>query len=147
MIPDLIGFSSADRAALVFAICFNWASILLNKEFGSAIYTREVNGTTKYYYSKVFVGDESSVRIPPTEIPSDGTHVASVHTHAAYDPDYNNFDFSMNDMFYAINVGVPLYLVTSAGTIKKYDPVKMTKSDVFSIFVFFQIKALFALNK
>ena len=47
---------------------------------------------------------------------------ASVHTHGAYDPKYKSDEFSEADLEYSFNKGVPIYLATPSGTLRKYDP-------------------------
>ena len=48
--------------------------------------------------------------------------VATAHAHAAYDPEYQNDYFSPDDTGNAAKRGVPNYVVTPLGTLRRYTP-------------------------
>ena len=60
------------------------------------------------------------------------TVVGRLHTHAAYDPAYENDAFSSTDKRNAEKQGVPTYVATPLGTLKKYDPSKGTDIVLFN---------------
>jgi hypothetical protein len=113
-------FDSADEAAVDFAECYNAASIRDKQEYGSAIfkytykeirstkrtftiyifgrplnfsyYTTEEVWVSKYYYNRPAIGSTGAGVFP--NFLGFGIIVSTVHTHANYDPNYNNDDFS-----------------------------------------------------
>ena len=48
--------------------------------------------------------------------------IAFLHTHAAYNPEYNNEDFSLIDKKTAIRKGIDIYVATPGGTLKVFNP-------------------------
>ena len=143
-------FDSPDEAALDFATCYNAQSIADKQEYGSAIFrysyveTKTVTNTitirifrktikikyyttydvlvTKYYYNKPAVG-RSGHTVTPNFIGT-GTIVSTVHTHANYDPKYDNENFSDDGLFSDIGWSnlfrMNSYMVTPGGYLKKY---------------------------
>ena len=57
--------------------------------------------------------------------------VARLHTHAAYDPAYENDIFSPDDKRNAERQGIPTYVATPLGTLRKYDPSNGTDVVLF----------------
>ena len=55
----------------------------------------------------------------------------NLHTHAAYDPAYANDIFSPVDKKFAKRKGVPIYVATPRGTLRKYDPSNGTDIVLF----------------
>ena len=55
-------------------------------------------------------------------IPSGATLAGGIHSHAAYDPNYDSENFSRGDKNFANRRGVPEYIVTPGGNLKRYDP-------------------------
>ena len=86
---------------------------------------------TKYTYRKPKRGtaDHSS---PPINWFGIHTVVGRLHTHAAYDPAYENDAFSSTDKRNAEKQGVPTYVATPLGTLRKYDPSKGTDIVLFN---------------
>ena len=81
-------FQKIDDAAKDFGLYYNDNSIRLNKEIASYIFEiKDDNGNVGYSYSIASIGkgDESNLT---SELGA--KNVATIHTHAAYDPDYIN---------------------------------------------------------
>jgi len=76
----------------------------------------------KYSYITVEKGDSSGVSIP--DAPRNKKRVATAHTHAAYDPYYANDSFSgrPGDKENTDNRGVPSFVATPLGTLRRYNP-------------------------
>ena len=86
---------------------------------------------TKYTYREPKRGtvDSSS---PPINWFGIHTVVGRLHTHAAYDPAYANDIFSSADKRNAERQGVPSYVATPLGTLRKYDPSNGTDIVLFN---------------
>ena len=86
---------------------------------------------TKYTYREPKRGtvDSSS---PPINWFGIHTVVGRLHTHAAYDPAYANDIFSSADKRNAERQGVPTYVATPLGTLRKYDPSNGTDIVLFN---------------
>ena len=86
---------------------------------------------TKYTYREPKRGtvDSSS---PPINWFGIHTVVGRLHTHAAYDPAYANDIFSPADKRNAERQGVPTYVATPLGTLRKYDPSNGTDIVLFN---------------
>ena len=136
-------FESIDEAAHDAAIYINSGSISENIEYSVAIYEvkkKEINISKKtmeiwgisciiydieietkiyYSYSTPLAGDSASSTVP--DVPFYRKRVAIVHSHAAYDPRYNNETFSKLDFLVAEDIKLPSYLATPAGRLLKYD--------------------------
>ena len=78
---------------------------------------------TKYSYREPQKGTKDSSS-PPINWFGRDTKVARLHTHAAYDSSYGsgNDNFSPADIRNATNQGVPTYVATPIGNLRKYDP-------------------------
>lgn len=48
--------------------------------------------------------------------------MAIAHTHAAYSPEYINNSFSDADIAEANKRGIPIYVATPLGLLRRYDP-------------------------
>jgi RHS repeat-associated protein len=76
-------------------------------------------------------GNASSI---PSTCPPGTTRVGDYHTHAAYDPHYDNENFSPADRKFANNASVaaghavPNFVGTPAGAIKRFDPAVIANS-------------------
>ena len=134
-------FDTMDEAAEDFANYINERSVAENREYASYIYARAVwkievstsstNGTktttitivieTKYTYKKPLRGTKHRCLFPPNWF---GLHnqVALLHSHAAYDSAYENDVFSPTDLQTSNLYGIPSYIVTPLGILRKYNP-------------------------
>ncbi|MFR1518741.1 MAG: DUF4329 domain-containing protein [Clostridia bacterium] len=113
---------------------FSW---LWNAIFGGGT-TKTVTTrvkVTKYTYREPKKGTKSSSTIPTNWF---GIHnqVALLHTHAAYDSHYANDNFSSTDKKLALQRGMPIYVATPLGTLRKYDPSKGTDIVLFDDILF-----------
>ena len=137
-------FDTMDEAVKDFANYINAQSISENLEYGSFMYSVKTTvktyqtvttthrflwwtwtststktiKTTKIQYSYVAPkkGKPAGVSIPVNWFGAK-KKVAELHTHAAYDPKYDNDIFSPGDLNKWIN-----YVATPLGTVRKYDP-------------------------
>ena len=110
-------FNTVDAAARDFAMIYNAMSINEDLEFGARVFSKRVNGATKYYYETPFRGTSDS--IIPLAIYVFGT-VASLHTHAAYDPAYGGGNNSFSDQDKKWLHGTYVYVATTNGSLYKY---------------------------
>jgi len=120
-------FKTVDAAVIDFAKKYNPKSIRKGKEYSSPI-IRVVKGGEIYY--KYAIPTKGSDNSSPS--PSHPNMVASVHTHGSSDKEYlipttdNVFDF--NEEFSPSDIdlddidGLPGYIVTPGGRIKKHIP-------------------------
>ena len=111
----------------------NPLSWLWNVIFGGGL-TKTVTTkvkVTKYTYREPKQGtvDSSS---PPINWFGLHTVVGRLHTHAAYDSAYANDIFSSADKRNAQRQGVPTYVATPLGTLRKYDPLNGADIVLFS---------------
>ena len=76
-------------------------------------------------------GTTDSVAVP--NAPLFKKRVATAHTHAAYDPDYASDVFSgcPGDKANADRRGVPNYVATPLGTLRRYDPSDGSDVEVY----------------
>ncbi|MBA3900122.1 MAG: DUF4329 domain-containing protein [Bacteroidetes bacterium] len=131
-------FSSPDEAAIDFANTYNDNSIRNNREYGSTIFkVVDDKGVKSYTYTVPNVGGKDGVWSSKGDTKKKD-RVAAIHTHGAYDKSYNEKEKSPNDpaatdwnnefsgeggdKTYAKQTGIPLYLASSNGEIKVYDP-------------------------
>lgn len=90
------------------------------------MYVVKKDGKTYYTYTESDKGVGASATIP--DPPKGKTVVSILHTHAAYDPNYDNENFSSADenaaAVYTKNnkTNVEIYVATPDGSLKKYDP-------------------------
>lgn len=113
-------FNSKDDAANDFGKTYNDNSIDQKKEYGSSIYEVKKDGQIYFTYTEPNVGDEDSVT-PSSPGPTEQT-VGKLHTHGAYDPKYDNNNFSPKDIEVSESQNLEHYVVTPNGSLKKYDP-------------------------
>ena len=94
----------------------------------AAVYTKSKK--TVYTYRKPKKGTVDS-STPPINWFGRDKKVARLHTHAAYDPKYASDIFSdyydkagnrRGDKINAINAGMPTYVATPLGTLRRFDP-------------------------
>ena len=113
-------FGSIKAAVKDFAKTINGMSIEKNWEYGTTFYKKG----KKFHYTKPHTNKLSNAVCPTPRHPSGTTLEAIGHTHGAYDDDgsdkFSNADKNMADFF-----GVPAYLVTPNGSIKKYNPNRL----------------------
>jgi hypothetical protein len=129
-------FGSIDAAAENFGQQYNGLSIIINREYGSTIYSvkTSVKGveSIQFAYSQPAIGDSGDA-VTPSLPPNGTTSVADAHTHSAYDPAYDNNIFSGSksgnnltskdgDIGDNNKTGLTGYIATSNGSLQKYDP-------------------------
>ena len=95
----------------------NPKSVQENREYGGLIF-RNPDGS--YSNTTPVRGDEDSLLIPLTT-PEGTQATAFYHTHAAFDPRYDNENFSPTDINSANRTRLDSYLGTPAGAFKFYD--------------------------
>ena len=134
-------FKTIEEAAEDFGRTYNAASIKSKQEYGSGIYSilkpqlsvysfslfgikfyrTELTFQRYYYYTPANIGNHGD-SVLPNLAPSllGKIPVSTVHTHANYDPKYDNEHFSDDDKWWSIFFRMDTYLVTPGGTLKKY---------------------------
>ena len=115
VVTGLRVYPTARAAALAAINFYNPISILTNTEVTGTIYRIPLMGYTYSYPTKN--GPAASDNGPPCLICS-----AYYHTHAAFDPGYDNENFSNADVTLARQNGVAMYLGIPSGAIKVFDP-------------------------
>lgn len=125
---------SQDDAALDFGTLYNMVSILANKEYITNVYKINLcDGSIAYSYTEPKIGDSKSCVDPG--MPSNGEEiVARAHTHAAFDTQYRNNEFSGEtstsdgnlhssdgDVFLYNMMEVDGYVATPNGSLRKYE--------------------------
>ena len=153
-------FNTMDEAARDFAFYINKKSINEDVEYASYIYTVEkivaINimiplprfrwslrnlgksymtisaelTVIKYTYKEPKRGSKSGSSPPINWFKKDNV-VARIHTHGAYDSAYRNDNFSSQDQHMAHVKGVPSYVATPGGLLRKYNPVDMSDVILF----------------
>ena len=107
-------YNTADEAAKAFAEETHSSSKYIRHEYGTEIYSREINGKIKYTYSPPRVGSPHSVMVGYSTPP--GTkYVAFAHTHPNLD------DFSYEDKRLADRQKVNAYVVGPSGYLMRKD--------------------------
>lgn len=93
----------------------NPQSIRENREFGGWVYRNQDN---TFGTSTPVRGEAASVTLPSPAVstPAGSTVTASYHTHAAFDPRFDNENFSPQDIAADNSVGIGGYLGTPGGT-------------------------------
>ena len=93
----------------------NPVSVRENREFGGWVYRNQDN---TYGSSNPVRGGPASVILPnpATSTPPGSTITASYHTHAAFDPRFDNENFSPTDISTDNRLGIGGYLGTPGGT-------------------------------
>ena len=136
-------FKTMDAAARDFVNFYGSISQNLNIELGSfiykitkyelvkykvfgPIYSYKITSITYYTYKDLFIGDKDSVKFESNQTlyqKKTTPNVALVHTHAAYDKNYDNNNFSPMDKDLSISTfNIPIYVGTPNGTLRKYNP-------------------------
>ncbi|GAB2874618.1 hypothetical protein GCM10027277_49810 [Pseudoduganella ginsengisoli] len=112
-------FYTAEAAARDAIHYINPRSIAENREYGGWIY-KDRNRGPGYTYDEPTRFGPAGGHMPskPMIAPVYGAY----HTHAAYDPDYDNENFSPEDKDMGDRLGWPTYLGTPSGAIKRYMP-------------------------
>ena len=112
-------YSSQHGAAYDATNSINPLSIRNNSEYGGMIY-QNPNGT--YSYTPPNSGGNASVNPGgPAACPSGTTPKAYYHTYGAYDPRYDNENFSSADKNYANYYSIDGYVGTPTGDFKYYN--------------------------
>ena len=111
-------YTTMDGAGTNAVTDINPTSISTNTEHGGYVY-KNPDGTYSYT-APVSGGPAGLTTLGPT--PSTGTVVGDYHTHAAYDPNYDNENFSPTDKNGNKADNTTGYLGTPSGAVKKYDP-------------------------
>ena len=91
-------------------------------EFGSTLYKIKIKGKTYYNYSELAEGKPDSVEI--SNEPEGTTEAGVIHANAAYDPNYNNNEFSSTDKSAGDATVIQNIFPHQMdnGSLKKYDP-------------------------
>lgn len=113
-------FKTPDAAAKDWGNTYNGTSIKDNREYASTIYTVVKDGETYYTYTKAAKGDEAGS--DPSPAPAGSKAVADIHSHGAYEKEYDNNNFSGQDKTDNKSTGLTGYLTTPNGSFQKYDP-------------------------
>ena len=108
-------FSTIEEAAIDFGITYNDDSIKNDREYGASVY--KVTGGYTYTIPSRGTSDSVIMSVSPSD-PS----IAFLHTHAAYNPEYDNENFSSTDKKTAIKKGIDIYVATPGGTLKVFNP-------------------------
>ena len=98
----------------------NPQSVRVNREFGGWIF---INPDGSFSSTTPVRGDFRSVQLPnPSEVVPNGSRVtAAYHTHAAFDPNFDNENFSPTDLDLDRDNDIDGYLGTPAGQLKFHD--------------------------
>jgi hypothetical protein len=112
------GFARQHDAAYDVLNNINPTSVRENREYGGWVF-REGNGT--YGYTVPVRGSPDGVDPgTPNSVPGGTIASAGYHTHASFDPRYDNENFSPQDIAFAIINRVDEYLATPSGSFKYY---------------------------
>ncbi|MGI9319304.1 MAG: DUF4329 domain-containing protein [bacterium] len=113
-------FGSQHNAARQVLNDVNPTSVAQNKEWGGYVY-RNADGS--YSYTNAVQGNATSVLLPApsSAAPNGSVTTASYHTHAAFDPRYDNENFSPQDIISDELFGLDGYLATPAGQFKYHN--------------------------
>ena len=106
---------SEREAAFIVLNGINPTSVRENREYGGWVYRNQDN---TYGSSRPVRGEAASVTLPnpQTSTPSGSRITASYHTHAGFDPRYDNENFSPQDIRSDNSLGIGGYLATPGGT-------------------------------
>jgi RHS repeat-associated protein len=128
-------FPSLTDAAIAALRRFNSPSISSNREYNVSICE---NPDGSLFYTTPNVADGSigtNASSTPSPCPGGTTRVGTAHTHAAYDPNFDNENFSPADRRNANNRSlasgnlVPNFVATPSGRIKRFDPAVIANSE------------------
>ena len=113
-------FRTQNEAAFDVLNGVNPRSISENREYGGWVF---VNQDGNYSSTAPIQGEAASVQLPDRNlvIPAGSRSTATYHTHAAFDPRFDNENFSPNDLESDSLIGVDGYLATPGGQFKYHD--------------------------
>ncbi|MBT5031264.1 MAG: DUF4329 domain-containing protein [Proteobacteria bacterium] len=99
---------------------FNPESVAINREYGGYIY-QAADGS--HAWTEPEIGEAASISLPAPifAIPAGTTLRATYHTHAAFDPQFDNENFSPTDLEGDSRLNIDGYLGTPAGAFKYHD--------------------------
>lgn len=117
---SVLRFKTQSDAARDVLNKINPTSIRENKEYGGWVY---INVDGSYASTKPVSGDNDSVLLPNRRLalPKGSLATATYHTHAAFDPRYDNENFSPGDLESDRSIGVDGYLGTPLGQFKYHE--------------------------
>lgn len=121
-------FKTVNSAAKDFAKLYNDNSIKDKKEYGTTIYKVSTSKESYFTYVEPSIGNEASVSVSMQSPVY--KKVATAHTHGNADPRYDNNNFSPADKNNAESRGVPNFVSTPEGSLKKYDPTSKSVTTV-----------------
>ena len=112
-----VRFRTQTEAAFEVLNGINPQSIRLNKEYGGWVF---INPDGGYASTNPVSGQPASVILPDRNlvIPQGSRSTATYHTHAAFDPRFDNENFSPTDLNSDRKIGVDGYLATPGGQFK-----------------------------
>ena len=113
-------FNTQKDAAFDVLNGINPTSVRENREYGGWVF---VNPDGSYSSTTPVQGEAASVQLPlqSVSIPGGSRATASYHTHAAFDPRFDNENFSPTDLSLNRQFGVDGYLATPGGFFKFHD--------------------------
>ena len=114
-------YSTADEAAMAFAVSKYSASRYIRHEYGTMIYSRTSNGVTTYNYTTPVAGSPHSVLCATIKTPKGTKKVATAHTH----PNSNSFSgissgATSGDIPVAKRIGLDSYVIGPNLNLQKY---------------------------
>ncbi|NND82879.1 MAG: DUF4329 domain-containing protein [Gammaproteobacteria bacterium] len=120
MMDTLTRSRTQHEAALARLNLVNPPSIRENREYGGWVFA---NPDGSFGSTAPNVGDASSVQLPVRSavIPAGSVATASYHTHAAFDPQFDNENFSPRDLSNDVESATDGYLATPGGQFKFHD--------------------------
>lgn len=115
---DTTRFASQQEAAFNVLNRVNPLSVDQNVEYGGWVV---INQDGSYSPTATVTGDNSSVTIPGSLIPIGTRPTATIHTHAAFDPRFDNENFSPTDLEGDRRLNLDGYLGTPGGQFKYHE--------------------------
>ncbi len=112
-------FASRDAAAIDWAKTYNGISIKNNWEYGSTIYSYNLEGVIYYSYSPATTLQRARTT-DITPAPKDTKSEAEIHSHGAYEAPTDN-SFSENDLDRSDQKKLDAYVTTPNGTLLEHD--------------------------
>jgi RHS repeat-associated protein len=118
-------YKSAEAAAIAWGKQYNGSSIKNNKEYGSVIYRKKVDGKWRYTYNNPVIG-EVSKKLLETELTKNWNDVpnekgiekiAAIHSHGKSDPNFDDENFSRGDKAFADKKNIDTYLASPSGNL------------------------------
>ena len=123
-------FNSIVEVAKDFSRIYGTQSIQENREFSARIYSyTDKNGDEKFTYNVPKRGGKASSSSKELK-EEEGETVAEIHSHGAYDPNYESNKFSSADINYAESNETPEFITTPNGSLQKYDPRTDKKTNI-----------------